>query len=105
MFSRTRFSSDEWSRVAASPMAVYAAVSAADPGGLWIARDLKRVPSQIAAVTTFSYELSGITAFAPAIGRDGDAYLKVYGMGWRFAFCVTVACKLVPAETRDRTRW
>ena len=35
MFSRTSFSSDEWSRVAASPMVVCAAVSAADPGGLW----------------------------------------------------------------------
>jgi hypothetical protein len=35
MFSRTNFSSDEWSRVAASPMVVCAAVSAADPGGLW----------------------------------------------------------------------
>jgi hypothetical protein len=35
MFSKTSFSSDEWSRVAASPMVVCAAVSAADPGGLW----------------------------------------------------------------------
>ena len=35
MFSKTNFSSDEWSRVAASPMVVCAAVSAADPGGLW----------------------------------------------------------------------
>ena len=35
MFSKSNFSSDEWSRVAASPMVVCAAVSAADPGGLW----------------------------------------------------------------------
>jgi hypothetical protein len=35
MFSKSNFSSDEWSRVAASPMLVCAAVSAADPGGLW----------------------------------------------------------------------
>lgn len=35
MFSKANFSSDEWSRVAASPMVVCAAVSAADPGGLW----------------------------------------------------------------------
>ena len=35
MFSKQSFSADEWSRVAASPMVVCAAVSAADPGGLW----------------------------------------------------------------------
>ena len=35
MFNKTNFSPDEWSRVAASPMVVCAAVSAADPGGLW----------------------------------------------------------------------
>ena len=35
MSSKAKFSVDEWSRIAASPMLVCAAVSASDPSGLW----------------------------------------------------------------------
>ena len=35
MSSKTDFSPEEWTRVAASPMLVCTAVSAADPSGLW----------------------------------------------------------------------
>ena len=53
----------------------------------------------VPAVTTFSYGLSGITAFAlvRSCGGDGYAYRTIHSLGRRIAACVAVRGKLVPS--------